>query len=158
MYLDALNRQPGGIKQERGGSSGKFVSKSLQDLSWRGFLKRIFKCIKLVECPCAQRNFPSVDALIRHIERSHPEDKDSITFHVSATVDQSTSSHDLGDTLERKYGKGTVSKELCQCGKRFECYSDGVFTSGSAVMVYSDGMVHCDNCEWKRLEDEVKQG
>ena len=89
LYIDAVNRHLGGMKQERGGSSGKFASKSLQAPSWRGFLQQVFKHIQLVDCPCGQRNFlcwtsnqmiMTGCALIHHIERSHAKDKDSISF------------------------------------------------------------------------------
>lgn len=61
LYIDAVNRHLGGMKQERGGSSGKFASKSLQAPSWRGFLQQVFKHIQLVDCPCGQRKLSLLD-------------------------------------------------------------------------------------------------
>ena len=60
-------------------------------------------------------------SLIRHIERSHPEDKDSVTFCERTTLDQSTSSHrSVVTEVKGTYGEGTVSKEVCRkCGKEF---------------------------------------
>ena len=84
LYITAV-RHPGGTKQERGKSSGKFASKPLEDLSWRGLIKRVFEHIKYVNCPCGKKNFPSPDALIRHIERIHTED--SVTFAADITFD-----------------------------------------------------------------------
>ena len=79
LYITAV-RHPGGTKQGRGKSSGKFASKPLEDLSWRGLIKRVFEHIKYVNCPCGKKNFPSPDALIRHIERIHTKDMDSVVF------------------------------------------------------------------------------
>jgi len=50
--------------------------------------------------------------------------------------------------VKRKYGEGKVSEEICpNCGKKFQCYSQGVFESGGALQVYSDDSVYCDVCQ-----------
>ena len=50
--------------------------------------------------------------------------------------------------VKRKYGEGKVSEEICpNCGKKFQCYSLGVFESGGALQVYSDDSVYCDVCQ-----------
>ena len=141
------------MKQERGESSGKFASKSLQARSWRGVLKEGFRLIQVVDCPCGQREFPSAAALIRRVERSHSEDKDSITFsaHTHTTLDRPTnsSSHfSVGTLLYRTYSVRTVAKEFCpKCGKLFECLTEDVYENGGALMVYSNDMVVCDDCD-----------
>ena len=138
----------GGTKQGRGESSGKFASKPLEDLSWRGLIKRVFEHLQHVNCPCGKKNFPSPDALIRHIERTHPEDADSVTFCAHTTLDRSTSPHrSVVTELKRKYGEGKVSKEFCpNCGRKFQCQTQGVFENGGAIQVYSDDTVCCDDC------------
>ena len=147
LYVSAVN-QPGGTKQGRGELTGKFAAKPLADLSWRGLIRRIFQQLHYVKCSCGQKEFPSPDALIRHIERSHPNDKDSVRFCVRTTSDQSSSHSSIVTHLKEKYGKGTSSKEFCpKCGEKFECLTQGVFESGSAIMVYSNDMVVCDNCD-----------
>ena len=137
LYISAVN-QPGGTKQGRGELSGKFAAKPLEDLSWRGLIGRIFQQLSHVNCSCGQREFPSPDALIHHIERSHPKDKDSVKFCVHTTLDQSRSHSSIVTELKEKYGEGTFSKEFCpKCGKKFECSTQGVFENGGAIMVYS---------------------
>ena len=92
---------------------------------------------------------PSPEALIHHIERFHPKDKDSVTFCARTTLDRSTSSHcSLVTELKRKYGEGTSSKEFCpNCGRKFQCLTQGVFENGGAIMVYSKEMVFFDECD-----------
>ena len=41
LYISAVSHT-GETKQGRGKSSGKFASKPLEDLSWRGLIKRFF--------------------------------------------------------------------------------------------------------------------
>ena len=86
LYISAVSH-PGGTKQGRGESSAKFVSKPLEDLTWRGSLRRVFQHLQHVNCSCDQRDFPSPDASIRHIERSHPKGKDSVTYCALTTLD-----------------------------------------------------------------------
>ena len=154
LYISAVKHHPGGMKQGRGESSGKFASKSLQARSWRGVLIEDFKLIEVVNCSCGQREFPSAAALIRHIERSHYEDKDTITFSKHTTLDRPTNSHrSVESELKRKYGVGRVSKEFCpKCGKQFECLTKGVYENAGAIMVYSNDMFVCDDCEKYEVE------
>ena len=137
LYISAVN-QPGGTKQGRGELSGKFAAKPLEDLSWHGLIARIFQQLSHVNCSRGQREFPSPDALIRHTERSHPKDKDSVKFSVHTTLDQSSSHSSIVTELKEKYGEGTFSKEFCpEYRKKFECLTQGVFENGGAIMVYS---------------------
>ena len=89
MKIAFFFSHPGGTKQGRGESSGKFVLKLLKDLSWRGLIRRVFQHLQHVNCPCGKKNFPSPDALIGHIERTHPEDADSVTFCTHTTLERS---------------------------------------------------------------------
>ena len=101
---------PVGTKQGRGESSGKFASKPLEDLSWRGLIRRVFQHLQHVNCSCGQRDFRSLDALIRHIERSHPKDMDSVTFCTRTTLDRSTSSHCSIVTVTKKIWQRNISR------------------------------------------------
>ena len=94
------------------------------------------------------KGIPSPDALIRHIERSHLKDQDSVNFCVRTTLDRATSSHSsIVTELKRKYCEGTSSKEFCpNCGRKFQCLTQGVFENGGAVMVYCNDMVSFDKC------------
>ena len=156
LYISAVKHHPGRMEQGRGESSRKFASKSLQARCWRGELKEGFKLIDVVDCPCGQRKFPSTAALIRHIERSHNEEKDTITFSKHTTLDRPTSLHrSVGAELKRKYGVGKMSEEICpKCRKKFQCLTKGVYENRGAIMVYSDDMSVCDDCE----KYEVEQG
>ena len=102
------------------------------------------------------KKFPSMVALIRHIERSHYVEKDTITFSKHTTLDRPTSSHrSVGTELKRKYGVGQMLEEICpKCGKKFQCLTKGVYKNGGAIMVYSNDMSVCDDCE----KYEVEQG
>ena len=86
LYISAVS-QPGGTKQGRGESSGKFASKPLKDLSYRGLIRRVFQHLQHVNCPRGQSDSPSPDALMHRIERSHHKDKDSVTFCTRTTLD-----------------------------------------------------------------------
>ena len=156
LYISAVKHHPGGMKQGRGKSSGKFASMSFQARSWRGVLKEGFKLVDVVDCLCGQREIPSAAALIRHIEKSHYEEKDTITFSKHTTLDRPTSSHrSVGTQLKRRDGVGQMSEEICpKCGETFWCLTKGVYENGGAIMVYSDDMSVCDNCE----KYEVEQG
>ena len=90
LYISAVSH-PEGTKQKWSESSGKFASTPLEDLSWRGLIRRVFQHLQHVNCSRGQRNFPSPDALIPHIERSLSKDKDSVTFSARTTLDRSTS-------------------------------------------------------------------
>ena len=76
-----------------------------EDLSWRGLIRRVFQQLQHVNCSRGQRDFRSQDALIRHIERSHPKDMDSVTFCTRTTLDRSTSSHCSIVTVTKKIWK-----------------------------------------------------
>ena len=50
-----------------------------------------------------------------------------------------------------------MAKEFCpECGKQFECLTEDVYENGGALMVYSNDMVVCDDCDkyevWTRLK------
>ena len=92
LYISAVSH-PEGTKQKWSKSSGKFASTPLEDLSWRGLIRRVFQPLQHVNCSRGQKNFPSPDALIPHIERSLSKDKDSVTFSARTTLDRSTSLH-----------------------------------------------------------------
>ena len=48
-----------------------------------------------------------------------------------------------------------MSQEICpKCGEKFWCLTKGVYENGGAIMVYSDDMSVCDDCE----KYEVEQG
>ena len=50
--------------------------------------------------------------------------------------------------LKRKYGEGTSCKEFCpNCEREFHCLPQGIFENGGAIMVYSNDMVFCDECD-----------
>ena len=128
-------------------ATGKFEAKPLKHLSWRGLIRPIFQQIQHINCSCGQREFPSPDALIRHIERSHPEDKDSVRFSVRTTGSIKFSFLN-SDTVKRKIWRRNIFKRiLFKCGKKFECLTQGVFVSGSLIKVYSNDMVVCDACD-----------
>ena len=147
LYISAVSH-PAGTKQGRGESSEKFSSNPLEDLSWRGLIRRFFQHLQHVNCSRGQRDFPSPDALIHHIKRSHPKDRDSVTFCARTTLDRSTSSHcSVVTELKRTYGEGRSSKEFCpNCRRKFQRLTQGVFENG-AILVYSSEMVFFDECD-----------
>ena len=71
-------------------------------------------------------------------------------------MDRPTSPHRSVQTeLKRRYGVRQMSEEICPtCGKKFLCLKKGVYENGGEIMVYSDDMSVCDDCE----KYEVKQG
>ena len=146
LYISLVSH-PGGTKQGKGESSGKFASNPLEDLSWPGLIKRVFLQLQH-NCSCDQRESLLQMLLIRHIERSHLKDKDSVTFCVRTTLNRATSLHSsIVTQLKKKYGEGTSSKEFCpNCGTKFQCLTQGVFENGGALMVYSNDMVSFDKC------------
>ena len=105
LYISAVSH-PEGTKQGMGESSGQFASKPLEDLSWHGLIRRVFQHLQHVNCSRGQRDFPSPDALIHYIERTHPKNKDSFTFCARTTLDRSTNSHcSVVTELKRQYGE-----------------------------------------------------
>ena len=51
------------------------------------------------------------------------------------------------EDLKQKYGEGKVTEEICpKCGRKFECYSPGIFESGGTLQDYSDASVFCNSC------------
>ena len=54
LYISAVSH-PGGTKQGKGESSGTFASNPLEDLSWRGLIKRVFLQLQHNNCSCDQR-------------------------------------------------------------------------------------------------------
>jgi len=50
------------------------------------------------------------------------------------------------EDLKQTYGEGKIREEICpKCGRKCECYSQGIFESGEALPFYSDDSVFCDN-------------
>ena len=145
LYISAVSH-PAGTKQGRGESSEEFSSNPLEDLSWRGLIRRFFQH---VNCSRGQRDFPSPDALIHHIKRFHRNDRDSVTFCARTTLDRSTSSHcSVVTELKRTYGEVRSSKEFCpNCRRKFQRLTQGVFENGGAILVYFSEMVFFDECD-----------
>ena len=49
--------------------------------------------------------------------------------------------------LKQKYGQRKITEEICSnCGRKFQCYSQGVFESGGALQYYSDDSVFFTSC------------
>ena len=71
-------------------------------------------------------------------------------------MDRPTSLHrSVWTELKRTYGVGQMSQEICpKYGETFWCVTKGVYENGGAIMVYSDDMSVCDDCE----KYEVEQG
>ena len=55
---------------------------------------------------------------------------------------------DIVTEMKLEYGEGQVVDEIClKCGKKFECYSKGVFEGRNGLLqVYSDDCVFCESC------------
>ena len=42
----------------------------------------------------------------------------------------------IAEELKQKYGHGKITEEICpKCGRKFQCYSQGVFESGGTVLL-----------------------
>ena len=53
----------------------------------------------------------------------------------------------IAEELKQKYGQGKITEAICpKCGRKFQCYSQGVFESGGALQYYSDDSVFCNSC------------
>jgi len=40
------------------------------------------------------------------------------------------------EELKQMYGEGQITEEICpKCGRKFECYSQGIFESGGVVFL-----------------------
>ena len=53
----------------------------------------------------------------------------------------------IAEELKQKYGQGKITEEICpKCGRKFQCYSQGVSESGGALQYYSDDSVFCNSC------------
>ena len=86
---------------------------------------------------------PGGMALLGHEAELHYHSLEAMDFTSHSNVQNS-----IVTELKRKYGEGKVSEEICpNCGKKFQCYSQGVFESGGALQVYSDDSVYCDVCQ-----------
>ncbi len=86
----------------------------------------------------AEADFDSI-ALLGHEAESH--------FHSLQPMEDQ--SQDAVEVMKLKYGEGRITvDEICpKCGKKFVCYSSGVFEGeNGAVQVYSDDSVFCENC------------
>ena len=101
-----------GRKRGRGESSEKFSSNPLKDLSCRGLIRRVFQHLQHVNCSRGQRDFPSPEALIHHIERSHPKDKDSVTFCTRTTLHRATSSHCSVVTVKKNIWQRNILRKI----------------------------------------------
>ena len=53
----------------------------------------------------------------------------------------------IAEELKQKHGQGKITEAIClKCGRKFQCYSQGVFESGGALQYYSDDSVFCNSC------------
>ena len=51
------------------------------------------------------------------------------------------------EELKQQYGQGKITEEIClKCGRKFECYSQGIFESVGALQYYSEDSVFCNGC------------
>ena len=59
-----------------------------------------------------------------------------------------------------KYGEGRITEdEICpKCGKKFQCYSHGVFEGENGLLqVYAEDIVFCDDCEQSQISPNHHQ-
>ena len=53
----------------------------------------------------------------------------------------------IAQELKQKYGERKIAGEICpRCGRKFECYTQGVFKGGGALQVYANDSVFCNSC------------
>ena len=86
-------------------------------------------------------DFDSI-ALLGHEAESH--------FHSLQQMDKEAAKKpEVVEELKLKYGEGRITEdEICpKCGKKFQCYSHGVFEGENGLLqVYADDSVFCDDC------------
>jgi len=70
-------------------------------------------------------------------------------FHSLEPASDAANPKNVVSELKERYGKGKVAKEICpNCGKRFLCFSQGVFGGSNGMLqVYSDDNTFCNNCQ-----------
>ena len=94
LYSSAVNHPEG--RNREGASHQRSFRQTHLKMSCRGLIRRVFQHLQHVNCSRGQSDFPSPEVLIHHIERSHPKDKDSVTFCTRTTLDRSTSRDSSG--------------------------------------------------------------
>ena len=81
-------------------------------------------------------------ALLGHEAESH--------FHSFQQMDKETvKKPEVVEEFKLKYDEGRITEdEICpKFGKRFQCYSHGVFEGKNGLLqVYADDSVFCDDC------------
>ena len=78
-------------------------------------MRQVFQHLQHVNCLCGQRDFPSPDASITHIQRSQPKDKDSVTFcahHFGSIYKFATTEKGLLQQQERQGTSDFQSSDL----------------------------------------------
>ena len=71
-------------------------------------------------------------------------------LHYHSLEPMASQNHQLAiaQELKQKYGEGKITEVCPKCGRRFECYTQGVFQSGrvgGALQVFSDDSVFCNS-------------
>ena len=71
-----------------------------------------------------------------------------VLFHSLEPASDTANPKNVASELKERYSEGKVSEEICpNCGKKFQCFSAGVFEGANGILqVYSDDNMFCDNC------------
>ena len=60
-------------------------------------------------------------------------------YHSLEPMTSQNSQLAIAEELKQKYGQGKITEEISpKCGRKFQCYSQGVFESVGALQYYSD--------------------
>ena len=102
---------------------------------YRNLLNRLQKSI-----PLERKNY------VRIFRCSHEAE---VHFHSLEPASDTANPKDVVSELKERYDEGKVREEIGpNCGKKFQCFSKGVFEGAHGMLQgYSDDNVFCHNCQ-----------